>query len=347
MALKDPKNPGKPGQYLRVFIFLLLGILILWLIGRGQDIDLILKEFRDANYFWIVLAFIAALLSHLIRAIRWNLLIDSLGFKTSATVTFNALMTGYLANMAVPRLGEITRCVVLNRQTKVPFNALIGTVVAERVFDMFTLIVIIFMTVAFQFEFLKEFMNNFFLTPLVSGGAHNIMTLVLILFGVLIIAVILFFFLRKKLTSPLPESFYFKLKHQLSGLKNGILTIWTIRKKMLFVVYSMLIWGMYFMTVYLCFLAIQSTAHLPLSAGLTVLVMGSLGVVAPVPGGIGTYHFLAITTLTELYGIAAEPAISYAYIAHATQTLVIILTGTWAWISISLKNQRNPIKGMR
>lgn len=340
MALSDHKHPGKLMRYIRVFIFLSLGILILWLIGRGQDIDLIIKEFRDANYYWITLAFIAALLSHLIRAIRWNLLIDSLGHKTSTVKTFNALMMGYLANMAVPRLGEITRCVVLNRQTKVPFNALIGTVVAERVFDMFTLLAIIGMTVAFQFGFLKEFMNSFFWAPLVSRGENNIIALALTLSVGVIFLVFVFFFLRKKLSSPPPESFYFKLKHQLSGLKNGMLTIWTIRKKLLFVVYSILIWSMYFLTVYLCFLAIQSTAHLPLSAGLTVLVMGSLGVVAPVPGGLGTYHFLAITTLTELYGIAAEPAISYAYIAHATQTLVIIITGTIAWLSISLKNQQ-------
>lgn len=328
-------NKPKTGRYIRVFVFLVAGLAILWYIGRGQDVDAIFREFRNANYAWIVLALIAALMSHIVRALRWNILIRSLGGQSSQMQTFNALMTGYLANLVVPRLGEITRCVVHNRTTRTPLNALIGTVVSERVFDMLTLGTIIFLTIAFQFDFLKGFMNSVFFEPLLARDV-KIWTSMLVV-GVLLAGagLSLFLVIRKKMASSEQGSFFHKLKHQYVGLKNGLLTIWTMKKKGTFLLYSLLIWGLYFANVYLCLLAIESLAHLSPLSGLTLLAIGSLGIVAPVPGGIGTYHFLTIKTLTELYGIAAEPAISYAYIAHATQTLIIIISGAVAWITLS------------
>lgn len=96
------------------------------------------------------------------------------------------------------------------------------------------------------------------------------------------------------------------------------------------------------MTVYLCFFAIQATSTLGVADAFTVLALGSLGIVAPVPGGIGTYHFVVITTLTELLGVAREPATSYAYIAHATQTLMVMILGGISWLALSLKFKPIP-----
>ncbi len=340
---RDQNKRTHPGRYARVFLFLLAGILLLWYVSSGQDVQLILKEFREANYFWIFLAVVAAILSHIIRALRWNLLVSSLGNKTSNSQVFNALMAGYLSNLVIPRLGEITRCVVLNKLTRVPFNSLVGTVVAERVFDVFSLGVIILLTITFQFNFLKGFMNRLIFDPLLSKGAQNWPLLLFLGIVFIITAIAVVAFMKRKFADPPHNGFFYRMKRQYSGLKNGLLTIWITPNKSLFLLYSLFIWGFYFLNVYLCFFALQSTAILPPSAGLTLLVMGSLGVLAPVPGGIGTYHFLTITTLTELYSIAPEPAISYAYIAHASQTLVILITGAYAWLSLSVKKQIAPL----
>lgn len=333
-------------RYIRVMLYLAAGLVILWLISRGQDIDLIWREFREANYFWIFLAALVILLSHLVRALRWNLLIESMGHPVHTGTTFNALMAGYLSNLAVPRLGELTRCLVLSKTSPTSFNALIGTVVAERVFDMLSLLLIIFLTVTLQFGFLKDFLDRVFLIPMLSQGADYWMLLLFLgIAGLVMVAGLLLFF-HNKLKNPTPDGFYDKLKRQLSGIKNGIKTIGRMEKKSLFLFYSIAIWTLYFFSVYLCFFAIASTSHLSVASGITLLAVGSLGIVAPVPGGIGTYHFLTSITLTELYGIAAEPAISYAYIAHATQTAVIIAAGAIAWVFISLdrkKHKTGPI----
>ena len=341
--------PGKqPYRYLKVVLSLAFGIFLLWLISRDQDLGLIFREVREANYLWIILAAIFAVMSHLLRALRWNVLVNSLGYNASTWQSFNAVMTGYLSNLAVPRLGEITRCVMLGRLTKAPINALFGTVVAERVFDMFTLMAIIALTIAFQFEFLKSFLYQFFVSPLMIKETQGWWYLMAILFIIIIILTAVSLFLKRKLSNTETGGFYYKLKRQATGLKNGMLTIWTIKKKFLFIFYSVLIWMCYLLTVYFCFFAIQATAHLSIQAAVTLLAVGSLGIVAPVPGGIGTYHFLTILALTELYGIVSEPATSYAYISHAIQTLMIIIVGSLAWFLISFqKKNQSPRAGMR
>jgi len=328
-------------RYVKVFISLLVGVLILWLITRGQDVPRIMEEFRHANYGWILLAMLCALLSHFLRAVRWNMLIRTMGYKTNNYQTFLAVMTGYLSNLAIPRMGEITRCVTLSKASKTPFNALAGTVLAERAFDLFSMLAIVFITIAGQFSFLRNFLLQTIWAPtLERGTAHWLLiSIVTILFLALIIILILF--LRKNLYNPREGSFFFRLKRQMHGFSSGVSTIKDMRGKGWFVLHTLLIWGLYYLTVYLCFFAIQATSDLTALAGLTLLAVGSLGILAPVPGGIGTYHFLTIITLRELYGIASEPATSYAYITHATQIVVNITAGTFAWIMLSLKKQNH------
>ncbi len=327
-------------RYARVTIFLLLGLLLLWLITRGQDLEQLVQEFRRANYGWILLAMGCALLSHFLRAVRWNMLIGTMGYRTNAFQTFWAVMTGYLANLAVPRMGEITRCITLSKSSKTPFNVLAGTVVAERVFDVISMFTIVFITITTQFGFLRSFLRRVFWNPLILLSSEHWLpiTLISLVLLLLLAGVILFF--NKKIKNPVEGGYFDKLKRQIRGFVNGFRTLRTMRGKGWFVMYTALIWGLYYMTVYLVFFAIEATSHLTPIAGLTLLAVGSLGILAPVPGGIGTYHFLTIITLTELYGIASEPATSYAYITHATQIAVNILAGSASWIILSANGKR-------
>lgn len=331
----------KIGRFFRVLISLSVGVFLLWLIGRGQDVERIWLEFREANYFWIAMAAAVTLLSHILRARRWNLLIGSMNYPVKSDRTFYALMTGYLSNLAIPRLGELTRCLVLSRSGTAPFNTLVGTVVIERVFDMLCLGLILFLTIAFQFGFLSEFLHRLTIEPLLNRESGDLLLAGVILVVGLALAVWLFFRFRARLKNPREGGFYFRLKRQIHGVKNGIRAIAHMKRKLLFLAYSVAIWMLYFLMVYLCFFAISSTAHLGVATGITLLAVGSLGIVAPVPGGIGTYHFLTITALTELYNIAPEPAISYAYISHATQMVVIIAAGALSWVLISLEQKRS------
>jgi len=334
----------KFARYIRVVIFLALGLALLWWVTRGQDLEKIIIEVRNANYFWILLAMVAGVLSHFVRALRWNILIHSMGFKTEALSTFHAVMSGYIANLVVPRLGEVTKCAVLSKSKGIPFNSLAGTMVAERFVDMLTLGLLMLFTIVLQFSFLKNFLFDFFFEPLLDKGISNLLILGIAggIFFILMVFFVIWF--RNLLRKAQPGSFGYKLRRQLRGFANGIKTLWMMGHKSLFLIYTLIIWVLYFFTAYLGFFAIDATSHLLPLAGITLLVVGSLGIVAPVPGGIGTYHFITILTLTQLYGIASEPATSYAYISHAMQMVLIILTGGALWLVFTLRQKPSGLK---
>jgi glycosyltransferase 2 family protein len=327
--------PAKFKRIASVILFALIGVAILWYITRGQDVNRIWNEFLEANFIWVLLSMLSGAVSHVLRALRWNLLITSMNHTSRTSTTFYALMTGYLANLAVPRLGEVTRCATLSKYSGVPFNVLAGTVVAERVFDMICLLALIFFTIVFQFQFLKEFLDYYVFSPLMNMTEGKIW--IILLLGFVGLGLLFLMWKYFKNVSSQKQSLASKIKRQLMGFLKGMASLGLVKKKVLFLVYSFLIWVLYFMMVYLVFFAINATSHLGLMAGLTLLVMGSLGIVAPVPGGVGTYHFIVIITLTELYGIASEPATSYAYLAHASQMLMVILLGAFSWMMLSIK----------
>ncbi len=329
-------------RYAKVFLFALIGIFILWLITRNQDIEKIWDEVRHANFFWIILAVFSGFLSHLVRAIRWNMLIHPMGHTPATSTTFYALMTGTLANLAVPRLGEITRCVTLSKYSRHPFNSIAGTVVAERVFDMITLLVLIFMTIVFQFSYLKGFLNSFIFGPLMKMIEDN--SLALFLSGLVFLGLMIFVFRYLKKTSIDKAGLAGKIKRQVMGFWKGVLTLKDMQQKTMFIILTLAIWAFYFFTVYLVFFALSGTSMLGIAAGFTVLALGSLGIVAPVPGGIGAYHFIVITTMTEVLGIVPESATSYAYIAHAAQTFTILLLGAFSWLVLSVKYKDSVIQ---
>ena len=322
-------------RYAKVFLFTSLGVFILWLITRNQDIDKIWDELRQANFFWILPAIFSGFLSHVIRAIRWNMLIRPLGKTPDTSTTFYSLMTGNLANLAVPRLGEITRCVTLAKYSKHPFNSIAGTVVAERIFDMLSLLVLMFLTIVFQFSYLKGFLNDMIIKPMMKMIGQN--SLLLFLLAIAGLGLLVFFFRYMKKTDVNKAGLGGKIKRQIMGFWKGVLTLRDMEKKMVFILLTVAIWMLYFFTVYFVFFALPGTSMLGVSAGFTILAIGTLGIVAPVPGGIGAYHFIVITTMTEVLGVVSESATSYAYIVHAAQTFTILLLGGFSWLILSVK----------
>jgi uncharacterized protein (TIRG00374 family) len=332
-------------RYIKVVLFLVLGVFILWWITKGQNLDKLFDEFKQANYLWVFVAGILAVLSHYARALRWKLLVLSLGFRPTTSETFRAVMSGYLANMLIPRMGEVSKCAVLSKSAKIPFNSLAGTMIAERVFDLVTLAVLLFFTFIFQFSFLKDFLYDLFIGSSSENEFKVKAILLAVLGAILIVGIFVVRTLFIKIKMSKPDSFWFKVKIQLEGLLKGVKTLWQTESKLLFLAYTFLIWFLYFAVVFVVFLAIEATSHLSVSAGITLLAIGSLGFLAPVPGGIGTYHFVTIATLTQLYLVEQEPATSYAYISHGMQMLSIIATSAILWLLLALKNKKqNNIK---
>jgi len=320
--------------------FLLIGVLLLWLVFRKVDLHQVVKEILEANYFYILLAIIAAIISHIFRAARWNLMIGSMGYPTRLSTTFYAVMIGYLANTAVPRLGEISRCGALTNKDKIPFNTLFGTVIAERVFDMIILLLIILGVILFQLSLVGQFVHDNIIAPLFSNVERNYIAI--IFFSVILAAgVFLIIVIIRRMRHHFDKwPFLVKMKKFGLGLVDGIKTIKRLPQKWTFVFYTFMIWLMYAFMVYFPFFAMNGTEGLDFGDAVTIMAIGSLGIVAPVPGGIGTYHFITTALLFELYGIDKAVAASFATLTHAAQTINIIILGAVSFLLILMQKRR-------
>ena len=297
------------------------------------------NDIKVANYYWLIVALVLAIISHIFRALRWNLLINSLDYKTKLSTTFYAVMIGYLANTAVPRMGEFARCGVLSKKEKIPFNALFGTVISERIFDLVTLIVIIFLVLIFQFKSLGGFLSQTF-GPFFQSLTSNIPTLIMYTSIGLVVVLVIYFALKalKERIKKLP--LYNKIRGFYDGLMDGVKTIMKLKEKWLFLFYTFLIWLFYALMVYFPVYMLPETSGLTFADALTILAIGSLGIVAPVPGGIGAYHFIVKAVLVEIFNIGGNAAGSFAAITHAGQTLLSLVVGGLSYIYIGVLSRK-------
>ncbi len=323
--------------------FLAIGVALLWLSFRKLDMHEIWIDIQEAEYSWLVIALFFAILSHIIRALRWNLLINSLGYKTRLSSTFFAVMIGYLANTAVPRMGEFVRCGVLSKKEKIPFNSLFGTVISERLFDMISLLVIIFLVIVFQMELVGDLLERLF-GPILESVFSNVWSITFFLVGTLVFLLLLIWIVWKSKEWVKSLSFYQKLHDFLIGLWEGIISIGKMRQKGLFLLYTVAIWSFYGIMVYMPVLMLSETSHLTFIDGLTILAIGSLGIVAPVPGGIGAYHFIVKAILVELYNIDPNAAGSFAAITHAGQTLLNVVIGGLSYLGMGILSRKQEPK---
>ena len=330
------KNVVSVLQYL---FFLGIGFLLLWLGFRKLDLQEVWADIQKADYIWLIYGLFFAVISHVIRSLRWNLLINSLGYKTRLSSTFFSLMIGYMANTAVPRMGEFARCGVLSRKEKIPFNSLFGTVISERVFDLIVLLFIIFLVVIFQLDLLGGFVYKI-IEPLIHSIFSNLTGIIIFTIAILVILGLTIYLIWRFKEKIKALRFYDKINEFIGGLWNGIKTIIDLRQKWLFIFYTLVIWFFYIVMVYLPFKMLPETSMLSFLDGTTVMALGSLGIVAPVPGGIGAYHYITKVILTELYGVEANAAMSYATIAHAGQTLLNVGLGAMSYLLIGFFSRK-------
>jgi hypothetical protein len=311
---------------------------LLWLVFRKIELKDVATEIKAARYEWLIFSIILGVFSHIARAMRWNILIRSMGYKTDTQMTFYAVMVGYLANTAFPRLGEVTRCGVLSKKKGIPFNALFGTVISERVFDMIILVLIILAVILFQLSMLSEFVNKYILSYLTGiANRNNLILAIVLLIVVIVLPLVLF---RIFFTRISEHHIYSKVRDFLKGLLDGVRTIMRIRQKWSFLGLTLVIWALYTLMTYTAFFALEATSGLNFLDAITVMSLGSLGMVAPVPGGIGAYQFVVKAILTEIYLVPSEPAVSYSIILWAAQSIMIIVLGALSYYILVFKKSK-------
>lgn len=313
----------------RTLFFLGIGILLLWLTFRNQDFSEVWAKMATANPFYIFLCIVCSIAALVSRSMRWIQLVEPMGHRPRLSSTYHALMFGYLANMALPRLGEISRCGALSKSDEVPFEKLVGTVIVERLLDVIMLALSILLTATLEYKRLGGFLYAEIIEPVWSKLMTGPLLIALVLVFMTAGVVVLIGLFRMSN----PPAFIQKIRSLTTGVGEGLKSIVKVKHKGVFVFHTVFIWGMYYGMSYFCFLALPETEILGASAALFIMVLGGIGMSAPVQGGIGVYHTLVAQGML-LYGLTETDGIVYATLSHTVSTLVLILLGALSMISL-------------
>jgi uncharacterized protein (TIRG00374 family) len=324
---------------LKYLVFLSLSAWLLYISFKGVAWSELVEGLRRANYWWVGASMLTGWLAILVRALRWRIIIEPLGRRTSVKNAYDAVMLTYLANFAMPRLGEVARCGALRKTEKIPFESLLGTVVLERIFDVFCLLLVIVLVVVVRIDTFGAFLHDKIWQPLVAqnpgAGGHSWLIMI---FAALVVAGILLFLFRKKL---LQFRVVQKIEKLLKGLFDGLRTGFRLERKNRFFAYTFIIWLLYFLQSYTIMHAMSETASLGMADALFLMVVGSLGWVVPVPGGLGAYHFLLSLALLTMYAVPWELGVVFATISHETQAVMMIVLGFVSLGAIVLAGKKN------
>ncbi len=322
---------------LKYFLPLLCGIGLFWYVCKDLNFSKIVDILKnDVNYYWVLLSMVVAVFSHIARALRWRLQLRALDINPSMRVLVNAVFGTYAMNLLFPRLGEVWRCGYLAQREKVSFTKVLGSVVSDRLFDTFILLLITLAIFVMQVPLLNQFASeNHFGESLVSLLSSPWLYVVLVVGSV---ACILFFKMNTQ------NRLVVRVKGMLRNVWIGVFSIVTMKGKFRFVFYTLFIWFCYFLQLYFCIFAFPYTAGLSVLSVLMLYVLGSLSMVLPVQGGIGPWHAAVMVGLSY-YGLVGNEAFAFTVVAHESQILLMILMGIYAFISIAF--DKNSPKGMK
>jgi uncharacterized membrane protein YbhN (UPF0104 family) len=338
-----PKQLKSIFQYL---IFLGLGIFLIWLSVKDlkpAEIEQLQDSLKKANYLLLIPVLGAVLLSHWSRAVRWKILMKPLGHTPSTTNTFFAVMVGYLANLAVPRLGEVLKCTILARYEKVPADKLIGTIVAERAFDLICLLIVIFLTIVTQLDKIGGFAMDLFrgnekLSSLAQNLSNHWYWWVLI--GLLLV-VLIRGLLKRINKNENPSGLLLKVKTIVKGVAQGVMSVRYVENKGLFFFHTALIWALYLGSIRVGFYAMSATAHLGMPEALSILSFGSIAMIIT-QGGIGAYQYL-IQKVMRVYALNDVEGLAFGWLLWGAQTIIVLLIGLLCLSLLPVFN-RKPVQ---
>ncbi|MCD8414152.1 flippase-like domain-containing protein [Tenacibaculum dicentrarchi] len=308
-------------KILKIILPLILGGFLVWYSVSKISLNVLVQYFKDANYSWIALGLFFGILSHLSRAYRWKFLLEPMGYKPDFGNSTLAVLVGYLVNLALPRAGEVSRAAVLANYEDIPFEKGFGTIVAERIADVIMMLSIIAITLFLQFDFIYNLLTKNF-DPLRI---------------VIILSVLAFvFYAITRYVKKAKSGIGLKIKTFISGLVEGVTSIFKMKHKWAFIFHTVFIWVMYVCMFWATIPSINGL-EVPLGGVLIGFIAGAFSIAAT-NGGIGLYP-IAVAGAMALFGVSAEPATAFGWIMWTSQTAMIIIFGGLAFLFLPLYNK--------
>ena len=311
-------------------VFLLFGLTILWFLYHDLSskylaecllkgipeaqcslVDKVVQDFKSTKILWLVVICFCFFISNISRSIRWQQLLASLGYPTRWANSFHCVMLAYFANLGLPRIGEVVRAGTLAKYEEIPFEKVMGTVAVDRIIDFICFGAVFLLGLILQYDLLWNYLVDHASFSFTGSLQSPYFLSVL---GFIILTGALIWMFRHLL---IRHSLVKRIVRAGAGFAEGLKSLSKVKNKPLLIFHSVNIWTMYFLMTYFCFKAFEPTAHLGALAGLLIFVFGSLGMIIPTPGGMGSYHALVIAGLI-LYGIDQNDAFSFAMIIFFT-----------------------------
>ena len=305
---------------------LILGLGLIYLVFKNIDISSFIEKLSEINYFWVYFSMFISIFEHVLRAYRWNLLMESPKNKFSTFITTNVVIVSYFFALFIPRFNDFVRCYLISKTNNIKISTSLGTVVSERIFDLISLFILILFLFFIEFEKFYSFIREYIFFNISIDG-YTLIVILLILISL--------FFISKYLNN---KSEY--LGKKIQEFKSGMFSVKKIYRNKNFLVSTVLLWLIYFLMGYVILFAIDETSSLSLVAGLAVLVSGTLGMIVPVNAGIGAYHFLVASILIG-YNIDYETGLFFATILHTSQIVCLAFLGLVSSLILFFKLRLN------
>lgn len=340
-------------SFLKFLVFLSIGGIVLFLLYINyqsayeldcalngidkSDCSLIAKiigDFKTVKLVWIIAIAVLFMISNIIRALRWDMMLKSLGYVTKKSNLFFTIILGYFTNLGIPRSGEVIRAASLAKYEDIPVEKVMGTIVLDRIMDMICLIGVMGLAILLEGKNIWQYIADNAQLPKGEIFSNPIFYL-----GIFILVSLtgIIYYKRDAISD---SALVVKIKTLLIGFYEGVMSIKNVENPTLFVLYSVGIWLMYYLMTYLCFFAFLPTEHLGPIAGLTVFIFGTFGIVVPSPGGMGSYQYL-VTQGLMLYGVSSADGFSFANIIFFTiQIFCNILFGIISLIALPFINRK-------
>jgi uncharacterized protein (TIRG00374 family) len=332
----DPNKKSKVASVVKYLALLVLAGVLLYFSFKGVKWSDFIEGLKNCNWVWIVVSMAVGVLGFLARALRWRLLMLPLNKEITNREAFDGVNVAYLTNFAFPRAGEVARCGVMAKTGKISFEGALGTVVLERVVDLLTLIIWVLVVLLIRWQEFGSFMTENLFEPLMGKFSSAIVPIAIIV-AVLALGGFLLWHYRENI---IKNRVFAKIFGIINGLKDGLLTAFKMERKGLFFLYTLLLWGTYWLTSMCTILAFPQVSSLNAVDALFLMVIGGLGWVVPVQGGLGAYHYIVSLTLAAVYSIPQVTGVVFATISHEAQALTMIVCGLLSFISISAWNKK-------
>ncbi len=324
------------------------GVALLILAFRQINFSDLTNGLQRVNFWWLLAAKVMVTVAHLTRAFRWRLLINPLGYRPRLISTFFAMMTGYFANIATPKMGEFVRCLSLQRTESVPTSSSVGTVIVERSIDILSVLIVFGLAFWLHVSLIDVFVKQKIIDPLINQTWAFTGNEIYLALGFATIAagIIIMVLIHQHRKGKYMGLFAYPLS-MIRKIIHGILSITKMRQRVLFFLLTLLMWVFYLFGFYMNFFAFDTTDHFGLTSGLLVFAFSAIGWAVPIHGGIGAYHWIVSQGLV-LLGLSFEDGLTFATIVHATGILYNLIVGSISVIFILfIKLDGNPFAWLK